>query len=157
MKTRNLPRHLPFYVVLCGLLIASVVLTSATQAQNGVANRGVSKRMSMMSDATTAVETLVNMTAGRVRFDRVQARAARRNLIKITRSIPSAFRKPDSDPLSRARPEIWLRWNDFETHADTARRAARRLQVDRLESLRLTLPDVIKSCLSCHQVYRNPR
>lgn len=85
-----------------------------------------------MTSAKTAIETLVNMMAGRVGFDRAQARAARRGLIRATRAIPSVFRRPHSDRLSRAKPDIWLRWDDFKTRADTAKRSARQLNVGRL-------------------------
>ncbi len=157
MTDRKPRRRTALLAALCVLLMASALLTSATLAQNGVANRGVFERMSTMASARTAIEVLTNMMAGRIRFDRVQARAARRNLIRAMRSVPSVFKKPHSDPLSRARPDIWIRWDDFEVRTDTAKRAARRLKVARLGSLRTTLPDMINACLACHQTYRRPR
>jgi cytochrome c556 len=156
MKDRNPRRRFPLIATLCALLFALAVVTSTTLAQNGVTNRAVSHRMAMMNNATTAIETLANMMGGRIRFDRVQARAARRSLINTARAMPSAFRKPHTDPLSRARPDIWINWDDFKTRSGTAKRVARRLNVDRLETLRSTLPDVINSCLGCHRVYRKP-
>lgn len=156
MSDHNASRRFPLYAALLGLLIAAMVLTSATLAQNGVVNRGVLQRMTTMAVARTAIETLANMMAGRYRFDRKVARAARRDLIDATRLIPKVFKKPHFDPLSRARPDIWIRWDDFKTRADTANRAARRLKVDRLGALRSTLPDMIRACLSCHQTYRRP-
>lgn len=152
MKDRNPSRRFPLYVALCILLLAS-----ATLAQNGVTNRGVYERMTNMAQAQTGIETLTNMMAGRIRFDRVLARDARRNLIKATRDIPSVFKKPHSDRLSRARPDIWIRWDDFKIRADSAKRTARRLNIARLETLRSTLPDMINACLSCHETYRKPR
>jgi len=149
MKDRSWPRRYPLYAILCILLLATTSL-----AQDGVANRGVLKRMSTMTTAKTAVDTLANMMAGRFRFNRPQARAARRDLISATRSIPSVFRKPHSDPLSRARTEIWRQWDDFEARAKTAKKAAQALRVDRLERLRSTLPGLIHACLDCHRTYR---
>lgn len=157
MKHRNLLPRFAQIATLCVLLLTLAALTSASLAQSGVANRHVLKRMNTMASARTAVETLANMMAGRIRFDRNRAHAARRDLIDATRSIPSVFKKPHSDPLSRARPDIWIRWDDFKTRADTAKRAARRLNVDRLGALRSTLPDMINACLSCHETYRKPR
>ncbi len=153
MKDHPAPRRL----ALCGALIAMVLLTSAGLAQNGVINRGVQKRMNTMATAKTAVETLVNMMAGRARFDRKVARAARNSLITATRAIPKVFKRPHGDRLSRARPDIWLNWDDFEIRAETAQRVARRLRVDRLGPLRKTLPDMINACLNCHRTYRKPR
>jgi cytochrome c556 len=160
MKDRIPRRRFPLVAAFCAALLVLAVVTSTTLAQNpgenGVTNRAVAQRMAMMNSATTAIETLVNMMGGRIRFDRVQARAARRMLINTARAMPSAFKKPHTDVLSRARPDIWLNWEDFETRADTAKRVARRLSVDRLETLRTTLPDVLNSCLSCHRTYRKP-
>ena len=157
MINRKPPPRTALFAALCILLMGAALLAPATLAQNGVTNRGVFKRMNTMAGARTAIEVLVNMMAGRVRFDRVQARTARRGLIDSTRSIPVVFKKPHSDPLSRARPDIWHRWNDFKARADTAKRAAMRLNVDRLGALRTTLPDLINACLVCHQTYRRPR
>jgi len=156
MKPHHPTRQFPLCAVLCGVLIATMVLTSATLAQNGVANRGVLKRMETMAGARGAIEVLANMMAGRIRFDGQKAHAARKELIKATRSIASVFRKPHSDPLSRARPDIWEHWDDFKARAETANRAARRLNVTRLGALRSTLPDMISACLACHRSYRKP-
>lgn len=160
MKDRSRARRYPLYAVICVLLLGTVfasVLATGTVAQNGVANRGVLKRMTTMTTAKTAIDTLTNMMGGRFRFNRSQARAARRNLISATRSIPSVFRKPHSDPLSRARTDIWWQWDDFKTRARTAKKAAQNLKVDRLENLRSTLPGLIHACLDCHGTYRKSR
>jgi cytochrome c556 len=157
MKDFTLLRRFPLFAVLCVLLVTLAALTSTTQAQNGVTNQRVLKRMTTMASAKTAVETLANMMAGRIRFDRKLARAARRDLIIVTRAIPSVFRQPHTNPLSRARMDIWLRWDDFKTRAATAKRMAKDLNVDRFGALRSTLPDVINAWLSCHQTYRKPR
>ena len=149
MKDRSRARRYPLYALLCVLLLAT-----ASPAQNGVTDRGVLNRMSTMTTAKTAIDTLTNMMAGRFRFNRPQARAARRDLISATRSIPSVFRKPHTDRLSRARPDIWVQWDDFKTRAKTARKAAQNLRVGRLETLRSTLPGLIHACLDCHRTYR---
>jgi len=157
-SSRRFPRYAaPRYAALWGLLIAMAMLTSGTLAQNGVTDRGVQKRMNTMADARTAIGTLADMMGGRTRFDSTKARAARKNLIVATRSIPSVFKKPHSDPLSRARPDIWIRWDDFKARANAAERAARRLNTGRLGALRSTLPAMVNACLGCHRTYRRPR
>lgn len=156
MRTHDPPRRSPLYAVLCGVLIAITVPALAALAQNAVTNRGVQKRMDTMTGAKGAVEVLADMMGGRIRFDGPKARTARRDLIKATRSIAPMFSKPHSDPLSQARPDIWENWNDFKIRADTANRAARRLNVHQLSALRATLPDMINACLACHRSYRRP-
>ncbi len=156
MKNHDPPRRSPLYAVFCGVLIAMTVPTLTTLAQNTVTNRGVQKRMDTMTTAKDAIEVLADMMGGRTRFDGQKARAARKVLITATRSIASVFRKPHSDPLSRARPDIWRDWDDFKARANTANLAARRLNVYRLGALRSSLPDMINACLACHRSYRRP-
>jgi len=143
------------FILYAALLILGL-LTTASLAQNGVTNRGVLERMTTMGIARTAVEKLADMMAGRVRFDRKVARAARRELIDALDQIPKVFRKPHSDRLSRASPNIWINWRDFETRAESAERAARRIRINRLGVLRKTLPDMLSACLNCHRTYRKP-
>ena len=150
MKNRTLFRRFPVYAVLVAAILATAAL-----AQTGIANRGVQKRINMMIAANTAVDTLAKMMAGTQRFDRGRARDARRTLIAVTRSIPSAFRKRHTDPLSRASPAIWTQWGDFKSRARTARDTAQTLDVSRLGALRATLPDMIRTCRDCHRSYRS--
>ena len=149
-------RRFMLYAALIVVGLFTTVWTSASMAQNGVTNRGVLKRMATMGIAKTAAGTLADMVAGRVRFDRKVARVARNNLIYVTREIPNVFKRPHGDRLSRAKTNIWLSWADFETRAETAERAAKRLRVGRLKSLQRTLPDMLSACLNCHQAYRKP-
>lgn len=150
-------------------VILALVLTQVSPARTGpragvetgpagetwsVVNRGVKRRMATMAVARDATHTLAGMMAGRIRFDRVQARAARKRLLDATREIPMVFRRPHSDPLSRARPDIWDRWDDFSARARAANRAAQAVNPDRLATLRATLPGAIRTCLDCHSTYR---
>lgn len=143
------PKGLTNLAALTAILIATIAL-----ADHGARNEGVQKRMATMDAARGAVQTLGDMVGGRMMFDRARAETARKNLIRATKAIPARFRQPHSDPLSAARPLIWLQWKDFRSKAKNAQRAARALKANRLESLRKTLPRVIQACLECHRVYR---
>lgn len=157
MKNHTSWRRFVLYAAMIVVGLLTTVTTTDSLAQNGVANQGVLKRMTTMGVARTAIGTLADMMAGRVQFDRKIARAARKELIGATHQIPEVFKRPHSDRLSRASPNIWIRWNDFVTRAATAERTAKRLRVNRLGALRRTLPDMFNACLSCHQTYRKPR
>lgn len=156
MENHTLRWRFVLYGALAVVGFLITVMTTASLAQNSVTNSGVLKRMVTMGIAKTAVGTLTDMVAGRVRFDRKVARAARRNLIRATRDIPKVFKRPYSDHLSRAKTDIWLSWADFETRAETAERAAKRIRIGQLKSLQRTLPDMLSACLNCHQTYRKP-
>ncbi|SFU02733.1 cytochrome c [Sedimentitalea nanhaiensis] len=155
MKHVHHPQRLSFGAVLIALVVATAALAQTGQISQ-VENRGVQKRMALMNINNTALGTLTDMMGGRAFFDKARARAARRSLISATGDIPSVFRKQHTDPLSRARPEVWLHWRDFKDHAKAAQRAARRLDIDSLPDLRQTLPSLISACLQCHRSYRKP-
>lgn len=156
MKNHTPRRRFVLYAALLVVGLLTTVMTTASLAQNGVANYGVLKRMATMGIAKTAVGALTDMVAGRVRFDRKVARAARKNLIRFTKEIPKVFKRPHNDRLSRAKTDIWFSWVDFEIRAETAKRAAKRIRTGRLISLQQTLPDMLSACLNCHQTYRKP-
>jgi cytochrome c556 len=151
----NIRTRLVALGVALSVIVGTSLTLASTTARNGVINRGVQNRMAAMNSAKSAVEILSNMMAGRIRFDRKAARAARKTLIKTTKTIPSAFEKPHTDPLSQAKPEIWIRWNDFKARSLMAKQAARALNPSRLETLRSTLPRLIRTCLNCHQTFRS--
>ena len=147
--------HLPFRLPV--LVLLAVILTLTTlplKAQETITNKGVKKRVALMLSAQDAMTTLTGMMAGRIVFQAGKARAARRVLIQTSSNTSRRFKKPHQDPLSNARPEIWTYWADFSAHADTAERAAKQLNPYSLSGLQRTLPNVLHSCLGCHERFR---
>ncbi len=139
------------------LAVLTVMLALGTPgftAQDQITNKGVKKRVALMFTAQGAMATLTDMMAGRVAFQADKARAARRTLIRTNGNIVRRFRKPHADPLSNARPEVWTYWTDFKAQADASQEAARQLNVYSLNGLRRTLPNMLQTCLSCHDRYR---
>lgn len=151
--------HRLFHFATAAILALTLALTlalaaPAVTAQEQITNKGVKKRVAQMLSAQDAVTTLIDMMAGRMTFNANNARAARRVLTQTSGRISRFFKKPHQDPLSNARPEIWTYWDDFRARADTSEQAARQLNVNSLNGLRRTLPNVLHSCLSCHDRFR---
>jgi len=136
------------------LAVTLALGTPGFTAQDQITNKGVKKRVALMFTAQGAVATLTDMMAGRVTFQADKARAARRALIQTSSKTVRRFKKPHFDPLSNARPEVWTHWNDFKAQADASEEAARDLSVYSLNGLRRTLPNMLQTCLSCHDRYR---
>lgn len=147
---KSLGQRFAVFATLAALACATVAL-----AHDNIKDRHVVKRIHAMVDARIALETLSQMMSGRMVFDRLRAREARRDLIVVTDGIPGLFRRQRTDPLSFARPDIWQNWPDFRARARTAEKAARALNTRSPERLQNTLPAVVSACLSCHQRYRN--
>ncbi len=152
--------------VVAAVIIAALGLASMALAGNRidfdgpttvhVTNRAVAKRMNAMARADAAIQALGDMMGGRRLYNEHQAREVRKILIGTMEDIPSLFRRPQTDPLSRARPLIWTHKGDFRDRARAAERAARQLDVDRYEDIRRTLPRLVEACLDCHRIYRDP-
>ena len=147
--------HRFFHLTTLVILALTLALTAPDlTAQEQITNKGVKKRVALMLSAQDAVTTLIDMMAGRMAFNANNARAARRILTQTSSRISRRFKKPHQDPLSNARLEIWTYWDDFNTRANTAEQAARQLNVYSLNGLRRTLPNVLHSCISCHERFR---
>ncbi|UWQ53550.1 c-type cytochrome [Leisingera caerulea] len=152
MTSFRLHKAAALLVVIIALAIGS---TAPVTARDSSHSKHVTKRIALMTSQKAAMDVLTGMTAGRSTFDRSQARAARKQLIRSTGSIRKHFRKPQLDPRSNARPLIWQAWKDFKTRAETAKAAAKDLNTRSLSGLRRTLPGLMQSCLSCHETYRS--
>jgi cytochrome c556 len=148
------PQHLATAVTLAALSLATAALSQSGQISQ-VTDPGVQTRMDTMNRANAALTTLNDMMGGRALFDRGRANAARKDLMAVTKTIPSVFRKPHADPLSNARPLIWSNWRDFKLRAKRAQRAAWNLDTDSLSDLRQSLPRMVQACLRCHDTYRD--
>ena len=138
------------------LVMALVVPGAASEAQTGLRDRWVSERTEAMRAARAHLSTLEDMAAGRLPHDVRAARAARRALIGFTKSIPGLFRRARMDSVTRARPAIWADPKGFIARANTALRAARRLETGSAERLNRGLPGLVGACLACHRRFRAP-
>jgi len=143
--------QIPAFVILA---LTLALATPGRTAQDQITDKHVKKRVAQMLMAQAAVATLTDMMAGRVMFQSRRARSARRTLIQTSRTFAKRFKKPHFDPRSHARPEIWTYWRDFKAHAKSSHDAAKQLNISTLGGLRRTLPNVLQTCLSCHDSYR---
>lgn len=145
------------YPLIC-LFVVLTSLSAATLAEDvlAVSHPRVKDRIALMRSAHHALSVLVDMAAGRLMFDKKQAKTNRRALIKATRKIPERFRNNPSDPASNAREKIWDNWGGFKTHAQSANQKAKLINTRNLGKLRQSLQPMIHACLGCHKTYRKP-
>ncbi len=136
------------------LLAAVAALAGPAGAQKPFLHNETAGRVQLMQSNKDALGQLTAMMGGQVHFNRSQARAARRSLIRNTRKVEKAFRKQKLEPLSHARPAIWADWSGFTEMADAAAGAAAGLRSNTLPGLRETLPDLIRTCHACHERFR---
>jgi len=135
-------------------LFCITLFASAVAAHQGVQSPHVMARMTIMTDAKSAIEVLGDMAAGKSMFDATRASAARQALIESTKATPDLFKTQHTDPKTQALPLIWTQWADFTTRNKVALNAIQTLEINSLNNLQATLPAVGVSCLNCHQTYR---
>jgi cytochrome c556 len=101
-----------------------------------------------------AMNVISDMAKGKAAFDAVRAEAARAAVEDAASRIPAAFEEPETDPKSEALPAIWENWGKYVDASDALIRAASRMDVSTLDSLRSTLPEVGGTCRGCHKPFR---
>jgi cytochrome c556 len=83
-------------------------------------------------------------------------------LVKTSSQIPALFPQGSLDPkTSRAKPEIWQKWSEFEGYAKTLEAKAEQLEQaaksGNAQATQAALSDVNRSaCTPCHQAFRGP-
>ncbi|MFS4581399.1 c-type cytochrome [Phaeobacter sp. C3_T13_0] len=150
----NNPTNICAVLASAMLIAALLVLGTKAKADSSHSNTLVAQRIALMNGQKRALEELTAMTRDYIAFDRASARAAKRILVRSAGRIPRRFRRDVTDLSSHARGGIWVNWEDFSRHADSAKKAARALNVRSAAGLRRSLPRLISSCHNCHQIYR---
>lgn len=150
--------HIPLWPVplLC-LALAALNLHLVRADEPVIRDQAVLDRQETMRTAKDALTVLSDMSALRMTFDRIAARDARHRLRQTVSDIPARFEHPHMDAHTRARRAIWQNREDFNRKAEQAQRAARRIRTNSLKALRRSLPDMVGTCLSCHNTYREDR
>ncbi|WP_282095158.1 c-type cytochrome [Epibacterium ulvae] len=148
--------HAPFtrffgYGIVFGL---SLVLGSVLMAKVPYENEKIEARVALMNTQKTALSVLTDMASGRRAFNKRQARDAKNTLIETTKDIRPHFKHIEMDAHTLARPNLWTNWEDFELRAKNAQRAAKRLNPRSADTLRQSLPAMIKGCHNCHERYK---
>lgn len=137
------------------LLCAAAALAAPAGAQKPFLHKETAARVQLMQSNKEALGGLMAMMGGQVHFNKAEARAARRILLRNTRRIETSFRKQRVEPLSHARSAIWADWTGFTETAAAAAAAAKGLRTNSLEGLRRSLPELMRACHACHDRFRD--
>jgi cytochrome c556 len=84
-------------------------------------------------------------------------------LVSTSERIPKLFPEGSVDPkVSRAKPEIWQKWSEFEGNAKRLNEKASQLQASaksgaNAQTLNATVTDMGRTtCGACHNAFRGP-
>lgn len=136
-------------------LIVSLTLTAGVAiAKEGVQDPTVKARMDLMATIGQNTKTLGDMAGGKAAFDASAAEAAKAALIAAAAEIPAKFEPEADDPVSEARPDIWMNMEGFVAKAKGLQDAVGAIDVSSLESVQAGMGNVGGACKSCHTDFR---
>ncbi|MFN3643514.1 MAG: c-type cytochrome [Gemmobacter sp.] len=115
----------------------------------------VKARKQQMQEQRMAVAVLGDMASGKTAFDAGAAAAAKAALAELGVGIPAKFEAEVTEAASKAKPEIWMMWDDFVVKSEALTVAANALDASSLDGVRAGMPAIGGSCQACHQLYRN--
>ncbi len=135
------------------LAIAAVCAAGAVMAAEAT-DPTVKAWQEQMDAGAGAAKALGDMAGGKAPFDATAASAAKDALVKEAAAIPALFKTQASDPKSKAKPEIWANWSDFESKAKGLSDAAAALDATSLEGVQAGMEAVGGACGACHKAYK---
>jgi cytochrome c556 len=123
------------------------------------ADEAIAARQKLMKDQGAAMRAIGNA----VKAGQIQAVSAEaKKLVATSRQIPSLFPQGTLDPAtSRAKPEIWQKWADFEGYAKSlgskATQLAATAESGNAAATGAAAADIGKNtCGGCHNTFRGP-
>ena len=143
-----------------GIAVALLVVgCAAAQTSTMSAADAIAARQQLMKDQGAAMRSISEKgKAGQIAAMAVDAE----KLVETASRIPSLFPAGSVDPQkSRAKPEIWQKWSDFEGYAKTLNTKATQLAAtSRTGNAAATTPLIADigrtTCTACHDAFRGP-
>jgi len=136
-------------------LILGLALTAGVAiAKEGVQDPTVKARMDLMGSIGMNTKVLGDMAGGKAPFDAAAAEAAKTALVAAATQIPAAFETEADDPVSEARPDIWMNMEGFVEKAKGLETAAGAIDVSSLESVQAGMGAIGGACKACHSDFR---
>jgi len=145
-----------------GVLVAStaVILGCAMFAPSKMsATDAIAARQQLMKEQGAAMKSIQD----KAKAGQQQAIAPDvEKLVQTSKRIPSLFPEGSLDPkTSRAKPEIWQKWSEFEGNAKNLETKATQLaatsRTGTAEATNAAIADLGKTtCTTCHNSFRGP-
>jgi cytochrome c556 len=140
-------------------LIVSLTLTAGVAAgvavaKDGVQDPTVKARMDLMGTIGMNTKILGDMAGGKAAFDASAAAAAKAALIAAAGEIPAKFEVEADDPVSEARPDIWMNTEGFIEKAKGLETAAGAIDVASVEGIQAGMGAIGGACKACHSDFR---
>ncbi len=135
-------------------LVLGLILVGGLAYAGSATDPDAKARQDLMDANGGAMKTLGDMAGGKIPFDATAAGAAKAALVAGAADVPVKFKNNTTDPASHAKPDIWTAWDDFTAKAGDMGKAAAKLDVTSLDTLKAGLGDVGGTCKACHTAYK---
>jgi cytochrome c556 len=136
-------------------VILTLALTAGVAfAKEGVQDPTVKSRMDLMAIVGENTKILGDMAADKAPYNDGAAVAAKNALIAASARIQAEFEVEADDPVSEARPDIWMNMEGFLKHAELLETAAQAIDVTTLASLQTGMGAIGGACKACHTDFR---
>jgi len=136
------------------LIVSLILVSGVAVAKTGVQDPTVKARQDLMGTVAMNTKVLGDMAGGKAPFDAIAAEGARTALAAAAAEIPTRFKPQATDPVSEAKPEIWISWADFVTKANGLAQAAAAIDTTSVDGVKAGMGGVGAACKACHSVYR---
>lgn len=123
-------------------------------AKEGVQDPTVKARMDLMGTIGANTKVLGDMAGGKAAYDATAAEAAKAALAAAAAAIPAAFEAEVDDPVSEARPDIWMNMDGFVEDAKALEDAAGAVDVSSVEGIQAGMGAIGGACKACHSDFR---
>lgn len=140
--------------IITSLALATALVAGMSTAKEGVQDPTVKARMELMGTIGMNTKILGDMAGGKTAFDASAAEAAKAALSAAAADIVTKFETEADDPVSEARPDIWMDTEGFAEKADGLGVAANAIDVSSVESLQAGMGAIGGACKACHSDFR---
>jgi cytochrome c556 len=141
------------------MVVAVTAVAGCASMRRMDAKEAIPARQQLMKEQLAAFQS----ASGKVKAGQSQAVVPDAEKLQETaKRIPRLFPENSVNPsISRAKPEIWQKWSEFEGYAKTLEAKAEQLEQaaksGNAQATQAALSDVNRSaCTPCHQAFRGP-
>ena len=152
MKGVNGTMHIPKFLPIGFLSLLSVVVSFQVFAQED----GIQKRRLLMEANSDAGVKAVKKAITEKNYAEIQVKV--KLIMENMDTMLDLFPKGSLSEKSRAKPEIWERWDEFSKHSGNARKAAQALadaaRAGDEEAVNVKFKTLGEACKGCHDSFR---
>jgi cytochrome c556 len=137
------------------LCLLSLVISSRVFAQENE----IEKRRLLMEASNDAVVTAIKKAINERNFAEIEVKV--KLIMENMDQMLDLFPKGSLSEKSRAKPEIWERWDEFSKHPAAVKKTAQQLadaaKAGDEEGVKIKFKALGQDCKSCHTSFRAPK